>query len=128
MMTRTERIEYEILDCCLNKTSDPEGWPTTRDAFLTQLLQLFPDAVPREFAEACKRLALAGALTLRIKEPGMQKIYRHFQGERDDEAFFYGTRREFRFQEAPMSRAHFKRLAALVDAPAGFKRPRNRFL
>jgi hypothetical protein len=80
MMTRAERIEYEILDCCLNKTPDPEGWRTTRDVFLTQLLQLFPDAEPHEFAEACKRLALAGALTLRMKEPGTEKFYRDYRG------------------------------------------------
>ena len=37
-----------------------------------------------------------------MKEPGMQKIYRDYQCERDDEAFFYGTRRELRFQEAKL--------------------------
>ena len=94
-------------------------------AFLTQLLHLFPDAGPQEFAAACKRLALAGALTLRMKERGTRKIYRDYRGELDDEFFFHEPRRELRFQEAPMSRVHFRRLAALIEPPAGFKRARN---
>jgi hypothetical protein len=124
-MSRDQRIEYEILDCCLNRTPDPEGWPTSLEAFLTQLLHLFPDARPHEFAAACKRLALAGALTLRMKERGTWKIYRDYRGELDDEFFFHERRREIRFREAPMSRVRFNRLAALIEPPAGFKRARN---
>jgi hypothetical protein len=123
MMTRSERIEYEILDCALNRTSSQEGWPTSLDAFLTQLRNLFPDVERQELIEACKRLAKRGVLTLRKKELGRQLAYRDYRGKHDDEAFFHETLGELRFQEAPISRAYFSKLTALIVPPAGLKRP-----
>jgi hypothetical protein len=126
MMTRAERIEYEILDCALNRTSAPEGWPTSLELFLMQLCELFPDIRARELIEACKRLAVQGALTLRKKEPGRGVLYHAYRGEHDDEAFFHNNCSELRFQQASMSWAHFKSLAALIEPPVTFKRFQKR--
>jgi hypothetical protein len=48
------------------------------------------------------------------------------RGEHDDEAFFHNNCSELRFQQASMSWAHFKSLAALVEPPATFKRFQKR--
>ena len=128
MMIRAERIEYETLDCALNRTSTPEGWPTRLELFLMQLRDLFPDVERQELIEACKRLAMQGALTLRKKEPGRYLVYHDYRGAHDDAVFFHETRPELRFQEASMSRDHFKSLAALIEPPAGFKRSQKRLL
>jgi hypothetical protein len=119
MMTRAERIEYEILDCALNRARGPAGWPTSLEQFLTQLRDLFPDAESQELIETCKGLAMQQALILRKQEPGRRPIYHDYRGYLDDESFFGETHSELRFQEAPMSRYRLKNLTAMITFRAG---------
>lgn len=136
MMSREERIEYEILDCVLNRAIDSRGWPTSVRLFVSELRQLFPDAKSQEVVEASKRLAMTGALVLSKKEPlsgsaqrprgGLNALLHNYEGEHEDGAFFYEDRGELWFQRAPMTRAHFQKLRALVEPPSGFKDPSTR--
>jgi hypothetical protein len=64
MMTREQRIDYEILDFTLNATTGAHGYATTVPKFLNRLRELFPDVAAREFTDACKRLFKQDALHL----------------------------------------------------------------
>ena len=126
MMTRAERIEYEILDYTLTRSSSPQGWQTNLEQFLAQLRDLFPDAEQLELIAAFKRLTIQGALTLRKIEPDGSSIYHDYRGSFDDEAFFGETRSELWFHEAPRSRYRFTNLMAMVTPPHGVKLPGKR--
>ena len=55
-MSRLQRIEFEILDCAINRANNSDGYTTTVNMFLTRLEQLFPDMSKQELKEACKGL------------------------------------------------------------------------
>src|SRR5580700_7500293 len=87
MMSRSQRIRYEILDCALNRTSDPAGYSTTVNMFLTRLGQLFPDIEKEEFRKACKDLTLQKAIEIFFRGASG---YRNYQGADDEvEAEFF---------------------------------------
>jgi hypothetical protein len=86
MMTRDQRIEFEILDCALKRAAHMGGWPTTLEVFLLRVRDLFPDVVPQELIADFKHLAIEGALTLCKNEPG--PTYRDYRDGNDDEIFF----------------------------------------
>jgi hypothetical protein len=106
----------------LNRANDSRGWPTSVRLFVFELRQLFPDAKSEEVVEACKRLAMKGALVLSKKEPlrgsvqplrgAPQVLLHNYQGEHEDEAFFYEDRNELWFQRAPMTRPTSKNYEA----------------
>src|SRR5579859_6665759 len=62
MMTREQRIEYEILDCVLHRSTHSLGYSSTTTIFTERLRKYFPDIDIREFPEACRRLVLRNAL------------------------------------------------------------------
>jgi hypothetical protein len=86
MMDRCQRIEYEILDCALNKARHSEGYATTLPAFVARLQQLFPDLQTAEFVSITKWLFRQKLLGLR-KSAGV--FFRDYRGEHDDHEFFY---------------------------------------
>ena len=118
MMSRGQRIEYEILDCALNQANHSEGHYTAVTLFMARLQQLFPDIGTREFRDACKKLARHEAIELAFPGAGG---YRHYRGADDDAEFFEAT--TLRIAPASSSYAYFRELSALIEAPAGFKRP-----
>jgi hypothetical protein len=121
MMTRAERIEYEILDCALNRSFAKEGWATSLQTLVLQLHNLFPDIDRGELVEACKRLAMSGALIVRKQGPNPDAGYDDYHGEHDDQHFFRNDRDHLRFQKSPLSGVHFRNLAARIELPPGFK-------
>jgi len=121
MMSREERIEYEILDCILNHRGD-EGVSTTVPGFMMRLVALFPGIQVGEFASACRRLLALDALDLSVfdKADGVRRDYRD---GRDDVEFFYADpKTKLHLRASAASRAQFTRLAALIELPAAFKR------
>ena len=120
MMTRDQRIEFEILDCTLNRAIATGGWPTSLEVFLLKVCDLFPDVELGELIIALKRLSVEGALTLWKKEPG--PTYCDYRDDHDDEIFFHDRRCELHFQEASFSRVHFARLTALIELPGTRRR------
>jgi hypothetical protein len=115
MMTRDQRIEFEILDCTLNRDISRGGWETSLEVFLLQVRELFPDVEPQELIAAFKRMALENALTLFKVELG--PTYRDHRGEDDDEVFFRDRENKLRLQGASLSRPYFAQLAALIELP-----------
>jgi hypothetical protein len=121
MMTRTERIEYEILDCALNRTR--REWRTSIESFLLKIRELFPDAQREEVIRACKDLPIKGALTLRkVVFPGshsklaVESAYHDCHDQHKDDIFL-AAYSELRFQPAALRRLHFQRLLWLVELP-----------
>jgi hypothetical protein len=64
MMTRSQRIEYEILDCAINGGGGGRGYTTTVATFMERLQDLFPNIDPQEFTDASIRLVNRKALQL----------------------------------------------------------------
>ncbi len=118
MMSREQRIEYEILDCALNQASHSDGHHTAVILFMARLQQLFPDIETREFRGACKGLVRQAAVELAF--PSVIG-YRHYRSAADDADF--SDAKTLRFATTPSTRAYFHQLSALIEAPAGFKRP-----
>ena len=119
-MTRSQRIDYEILDLAL-KAKHPEGYPGYANLSTAWLRRIFPDISHEEYTGACKRLVARGALDLRkrTKAPG---VYRDYRSDRDDDSFFYRKVHrvlyceEFRLRRTPLSPAVFERLSVLMPA------------
>jgi|HubBroStandDraft_4_1064222.scaffolds.fasta_scaffold908260_1 hypothetical protein len=118
MMSREQRIEYEILDCALNQANHSGGHHTAVILFMARLQQLFPGIEAREFRGACKELVRQDAVELAF--PSVIG-YRHYRGASDDTDF--SDAKTLRLATTPSSRAYFHRLSALIEAPAGFRRP-----
>lgn len=120
MMTREQRIDYEILDCALNG-SRGNGYSTTVREFLKRLRIIFPRIVAREFTEACKRLSEQQILHLHRFD---QKLdgFRAYEGARDDMDFFDDACDGFFLRANVQSQKHFRQLSVLIEAPIGSKR------
>jgi hypothetical protein len=125
MMSRQQRIDYEILDCAVNGFRDSKGYATaattTVPAFRKRLLVLFPDSVDQEFTDACKRLSKQGLLHLQ-KFDNELGGFCDYHDERDDVAFFGANSNVFCLRASVQSQKYFKQLSTLIDAPSGFKR------
>jgi hypothetical protein len=121
MMTRVQRIEYEILDCALNRPNFSGGHYTTVTLFMGRLQDIFPDIETREFSVACARLAGKEAIGLAFPDVGGYRDYR----SADDDAELFDAE-TLRLAATPSSKAHFRQLSALIDAPVGFKRDSGR--
>jgi hypothetical protein len=119
MMQRRQRIDFEILDCALNRATHREGYITAVRGFMQQLRQLFPDIETREFMDACKALAAEGALDISLVVAGGARTY----DGKDDDAFFYDAKALLLLRRGPGSNSYFRRLSALIDVPSGVKRP-----
>jgi hypothetical protein len=117
MMSRAESIEYEILDCALNRATQREGYATTVNLFLTRLEQLFPNIEEPEFRQACKRLTRQKAIEVSFPSVGG---YRNYTGDDDDVE--YSNAKTVRLQPASLSHVYFRQLSALIETPPGFER------
>ena len=125
MMSRPQRIEYEILDCAMNGPRGADGYATTLAAFLRRLRELFPSIEDLEFTDACLRLVEQDALLLRKFDKDLGG-HRDYQGAGDDLTFFYADpQMGFQLHARPLSQQCFKELSAFIDMPAGFKRRRG---
>ena len=116
MMTRPQRIEYEILDCAINGARGADGYTTTLAGFLMRLRALFPGIEASEFTDACRRLVEHNAVSLRklgTEYPG---------GPNDVTSFLNEPRVAFHLHSSAKSRPHFQGLSALIDMPGKFKR------
>ena len=122
MMTREQRIDYEILECALNGSRGSGRYATTAPAFLKRLRELFPDIVAWEFTDACKRLFKQNVLHLRKFDNDLGGL-RDYQGARDDVTYFGADSKGFYIQASGVQgQKYFKQLSALIEGPAGFKR------
>ena len=124
MMSREQRIDYEILDCAINGFRDSKGHATaattTVPAFLKRLRVLFPDCVAQEFTDACKRLSKQDLLHLQ-KFNNELGGFRDYQDQRDDVTFFDANSSGFCLRASVHSHKYFEQLLTLIDAPSGFK-------
>jgi hypothetical protein len=112
MMTRVQRIEYEILNCVLNEAKHIGGYPTTVAMFLARLGRLFPDVGPQEFREACKCLVLQKAIEVNLPHIS-------YKGADDDAEFL--AAKMMLLKPTRFSRPYFRQLSALIELPASFK-------
>lgn len=112
MMTRLQRIEFEILDCALNRPNNSDGYTTTVNMFVTRLQHLFPNVDKQEFREACKGLVRQKAI-----EVNLPRI--SYRGADDDAEFL--AAKMMLLKPASLSEVHFRRLSALIVPPASFK-------
>jgi len=116
MMTRPQRIEYEILGCAMNGSRGAEGYTTTLAEFLSRLQELFPGVEPLEFKDACRPLVDQNALRLR-------KLEKEYCRGFDDVAFFIDDPNAgLHFHASAQTPLYFRWLSAFIDMPAGFKR------
>jgi len=119
MMTRPQRIEYEILDCAINGSRGADGYITTLAEFLTRLQELFPGIEVREFTDACRRLVNQNVLRLRTLE-------QEYRGGLDDVAFFIANPKVgLHFHPSAQAQRYFRQLSTFIDMPAEFKRRRG---
>jgi hypothetical protein len=102
MMSREQRIHYEILDRVF-KVDGINGYGTDTRTFTESLLPLFSDISPEEFTAACRRLVADKRLDIR------------YQGLGDAQSVFGG---QFFLFRAPLSRAYFDDLRRLIDVPS----------
>ena len=116
MMTRPQRIEYEILDCAINGARGADGYTTTLAEFLMRLRALFPGIEAPEFTDACRRLVEQNALSLRK----LGTEYR--DGPNDVTCFLNEPRVVFHLHSSANSQPYFKELSAFIDMPGKFKR------
>jgi len=121
MMTREQRIEYEILNCALNGAIHSDGYATTVSKFTERLGQCFPDIRHQEFTAACERLFQQQALALRKAPKSVVGWLDYRVTAEDDAPFSADDRGNFYLSPAPMSRTYFNRLSGYLEAPAGFK-------
>src|SRR5260370_19698106 len=126
MMSRAERIEYEILDCALNRAARSQvrlglvgrrDFATNASRFMKRLRELFPDIEPHEFSRACLGLMRLSAINVDFSVIGG---YRNYQGAGDDQALF--DAKTLWLKPADHSRAYFRRLSALIEVPAEARR------
>jgi hypothetical protein len=101
MMSREQRIEYEILDCTFRDDLGP-GYLTDTKTFTQLLRGLFPDIRPEEFTDACKRLQKGDRLDVRYRV-----------GE-DVQMVFAG---KFYLARARLSHDYFEELRRLIELP-----------
>ena len=116
MMTRPQRIEYEILDCAISGARGAEGYTTTLAEFLMRLRALFPGIEAPEFTDACRRLVEQNALSFRK----LGKDYRG--GPNDVTCFITEPGVVIHLQSSAQSQPYFKELSAFIDMPGEFKR------
>jgi len=122
MMTREQRIDYEILSRALSDSRGSYGYATTVPAFLKRLQELFPDMVVWEFTETCKRLTKQNILHLRQFDRELGRV-RDYQGESDDAAFLGADSSGlYLCAQTEQGQKCFRQLAALIQVPAGFDR------
>jgi hypothetical protein len=121
MMTRKQRIDYEILDCVLNRSRGSHGYSTTVPAFLMRLRLLFPDSVAREFTDACKRLSEQAVLHLQKYDRNIEGFH-DYQDARDDVTFLDANSDGFILRASVETEKYFRQLLVLIVAPVGFKR------
>jgi hypothetical protein len=117
MMSRVQRIEYEILDCALNRATPSEGFITTVILFMRRLEILFPDIETIEFTQACQGLTRLSAIA--VSFPTIAAGYIHYQGADDDAELF--DAKTLRLAPTSFSQAYYRQLSALIEAPTGFK-------
>ena len=101
MMTREQRIEYEILDCAFNADS-VSAYITDTQTFTQLLSGLFPDIRPEEFIAACKRLVEANRLDIQ------------YRGYGDELTVFEGR---FHLVGTALSHSYFEELRRLIEVP-----------
>jgi hypothetical protein len=101
MMSREERIEYEILDCALRADVGP-GYLTDAKTFTQLLRKLFPDIQPQEFTDTCKKLIKEGRVDVR------------YQDGEDEQMVFAGR---FYLACAPRSHEYLEELRQLIELP-----------
>ncbi len=122
MMSREQRMEYEILYCALNRATHSEGYASTVAAFTKRLREYFPDIQAHEFVAACKHLVQQGALNLQMfKSPGPLEGLRDYRGDVDDALFFDDIQREFYLRRTVLGQAYCDKLSAHIEAPPGFR-------
>ncbi len=126
MMSRAQRIEYEILDCALNRAARNQvvlglvgrrGFATNASRFMKRLRELFPDIEPHEFWRACLGLTRLSAINVEFSVIGG---YRNYQGAGDDQALF--DAKTLWLKPADHSRGYFRQLSALIEVPPEARR------
>jgi hypothetical protein len=123
MMTRDQRIDYEILVCILN-AAGADGLVTTAPRFMVRLRELFPDIQAAEFTDACKRLFAMRALQLHKLDKG-RAVIDDDKDASDVEFIFTNPEVKLNLKTSEFSQRHFRRLSALIEPPAGC-RPNTR--
>ena len=117
MMSRAERIEYEILDCALNRAVRSQSFATNASGFMKRLRELFRDIEPHEFRRAYLGLTRLSAINVDFSVIGG---YRNYQGADDNQALF--DAKALWLKPADHSRAYFRQLSALIEAPPAARR------
>jgi hypothetical protein len=102
MMSREQRVHYEILDRVF-KADGVNGYATDTRAFTESLLPLFSDISHEEFTAACRQLIVGKRLDIQ------------YHGLGDEQNVFAGI---FFLSRAPLSRAYFDELRRLIDVPS----------
>ncbi|MGO9262181.1 MAG: hypothetical protein ACLQU1_38645 [Bryobacteraceae bacterium] len=113
MMSRKQRIDYEILDYAL-KADPASGYLTDTQKFTQLLRGLFPDIRPEEFVGACKRLHNENRLELRFRQGQQEGPAYQLYWDVGDEQMFLG---EFYLAHAVRSCDYFKELRRLIELP-----------
>ena len=116
MMSRAERIEYEILDSALNQAAHSAGFTTSVVLFVRRLEKLFPDVTPHDLMHALRELTRLNAIDVSFPAIGG---YRRYCGPSDDAAL--SDAETLRFNPASECQRCFRQLSELIVAPAGFK-------
>lgn len=124
MMTRAQRIDYEILDCVLNDAVHSLGYISTLAEFMARLAQYFPDILPVEFMASCKRLTRADALEFRLLR-GLDDV-EEVHAIDFETALAKNPECQFHLRRASNSRKSFSELMNYIEAPPGFKLPGTR--
>src|SRR5260370_31557699 len=116
MMSRAERIEYEILECALTRAAPSQvrlglvgrrDFATNPSRFMERLRELFPDIEPHEFSRACMVLTRLSAINVDFSVIGG---YRNYQGAGDDQALF--DAKTLWLKPGDHSRSYFRRVSA----------------
>lgn len=121
MLLRSYRIEHELVSIAVD-TTEPEGFPFFMGDLLARLRQIFPDIDAHETVDACKRLWATKVLALR-KYNGATMSFRDYQGEYEDNAFFYGG--TFHVKRTAFSRPYLERLKAALRPDEPTAPPKN---
>lgn len=114
MMSRQQRIEYEILDLVL-KADPATGYLTNTQNFTRLLRWLFPDIQSEEFIEACKRLHCESRVALRFRKAQPEgSADQRYCGANDEPVFLAG---KFYLARTSGSSEYFHHLRGLVELP-----------
>jgi hypothetical protein len=118
MMTRSQRIEYEILDCAINGAGRGRAYTTTVATFIERLRDLFPDIDPQEFTDASIRL-------VNLKALQVNGFDRSTDGPPDYPVLpesiplrYSNSRLQITLHAAVKAQQYFKELAALIEIPS----------